>query len=433
MIIGVIDVSMDYAQIVAVVVFLLAYAIIISEKIHRAIVALTGAVTIILLGVLDQESAVEGVDFNTLGLLVGMMIIVAITRRSGVFEYLAIKCAKIAKGEPLMILVLLTLVTAILSAFLDNVTTVLLIVPVTFAITDRLSINPIPFLYSEIIGSNIGGTSTLIGDPPNIMIGSSTHLGFLDFLVNLGPVVIPILAITILIMTILYRKSLVCGEEQKQRVMDMEELDAIKEWNLLKKSLVVLALTIMGFFLHQALHLESATVALTGAMLLMLVTKREPEEILLEIEWPTLFFFIGLFVLVEGLVHVGIIEYLAGQALVLTSGNYTMTAFLILWFSGLASAFVDNIPMVAAMIPLLKSIGQLTGMPMDPLWWSLALGACLGGNGTLIGASANVVVAGISEKKGIPITFMGFLKVGFPFMIVSLLISSLYLYLRYLI
>lgn len=422
----------DYSQIIAVAVFILAYAIIISEKVHRAIVALTGAVTIIVLGVYSQAEAVAGIDFNTLGLLIGMMIIVAITRRSGVFEYLAIKCAKLAKGEPIRILVLLTLVTAILSALLDNVTTVLLIVPVTFAITDRLDVNPMPFLFCEIIGSNIGGTATLIGDPPNIMIGSATHLGFMDFLLNMGPVVIPTLAITVLIMILLYRKSLVCGEEEKRSVMEMNELEAIKEWNLLKKSLAVLALTIMGFFLHQALHLESATVALTGAMLLMLVTRLEPEEILLEIEWPTLFFFIGLFALVEGLVHVGVIEYLAQQALVLTSGNYTMTAFLIIWFAGLASAFVDNIPMVAAMIPLLKSIGQMTGMPMDPLWWSLALGACLGGNGTLIGASANVVVAGISEKRGVPISFMGFLKVGFPFMILSLIIATVYVYLRYL-
>lgn len=418
---------------VAVAVFLVAYGLIISEKIHRAVVAFAGAALIIILGILSQEEAVRGIDFNTIGLLVGMMIIVGITRRSGVFEYLAIKAAKLAKGEPVKILMLLTIITAVLSAFLDNVTTVLLIVPVTFAITKRLKINPMPFLLCEIIGSNIGGTATLIGDPPNIMIGSATGLGFMDFIIHLTPVVAIILPVTMGLMVLIYRKGMKVGEDEKKEVMALNEFDAIKDWLLLKKSLAVLALTILGFFMHQALNLESATVALAGAFLLMLVSKAEPENILREVEWPVLFFFMGLFILVESLVKTGVIEYLATQAIALTQGNYTLTAILILWFSGISSAFVDNIPMVAAMIPLLKSIGQMTGMAMDPLWWSLALGACLGGNGTLIGASANVVVAGISERNGVPITFLGFMKIGFPLMIVSLIISTAYIFLRYLI
>lgn len=417
---------------IAVAVFIAAYGLIMSEKIHRTVVALGGAVIIIVLGILTQEEAITGVDFNTIGLLIGMMIIVGITRRTGVFEYLAIKAAKVAKGDPVKILVLLTLITAVLSAFLDNVTTVLLIVPVTFAITSRLKINPLPFLLCEVIGSNIGGTATLIGDPPNIMIGSATGLGFMDFIINLAPVIIVVLAITVVLMVLLYKKSMTVSENDKKLVMELNEFESITDSALLKKCLVVLAITIIGFFLHQALHLESASVAIAGAVLLMLVTRTDPEEVFHTVEWPVLFFFVGLFILVEGLVQTGVIKYLAEQVIAVTDGNYTLTAMLILWFAGISSAFVDNIPMVAAMIPLLKDIGMLSGIPMDPLWWSLALGACLGGNGTLIGASANVVVAGIAERNGVPITFWGFTKVGFPLMIVSLIISTAYVYLRYL-
>ena len=424
---------MDTQVVGAVAIFLIAYALIISEKIHRAVVSLAGAVLVIVLGIMSQEQAVEGIDFNTIGLLVGMMIIVAITRRSGIFEYIAIKTAKISRGEPIRILVMLTLITGILSAFLDNVTTILLIVPVTFSITDRLKINPVPFLLAEVIGSNIGGTATLIGDPPNILIGSATHLGFNDFIINLAPVSFIILLVTVGILALMFRKGMKASEEDKQKIMELDDQSAIKDYGILKKAMAVLALTLLGFFLHQMLHLESATVALAGAVLLMLVTREEPEDVLLSVEWPTLFFFIGLFILVESLVQVGVIEDLARASLSLTEGNYVFTAMMVLWLSGIASAFVDNIPFVTAMIPLLKSIGQLTGMAMDPLWWSLALGACLGGNGTLIGASANVVMAGISEKRGVPITFMQFTKVGFPLMLLSLLIASVYVYWKYLI
>ena len=418
--------------VIAVSIFLVAYGLIISEKIHRAIVSLSGAVLIIIFGVLTQEEAVHGIDFNTIGLLIGMMIIVGITRRSGIFEYMSIKAAKASKGDPVKILVLLTLITAVLSAMLDNVTTVLLIVPVTFSVTDRLKVNPVPFLLCEVIGSNIGGTATLIGDPPNILIGGATHLGFMDFIVNLTPVIIIILVVTLVLMALIFRKGLVVAESDRQKVMELDEKAAIKDYGILKKSLVVLAITLIGFFLHQYVHLESATIALAGAALLMLVTAEEPEDVLLSVEWPTIFFFVGLFILVESLVKVGVIGTIAEESLKLTHGDLTLTALLVLWLSGIASAFVDNIPFVTAMIPLLKSIGQLTGMTMDPLWWSLSLGACLGGNGTIIGASANVVVAGISAKYGKPITFMQFMALGFPLMIVSLIISTVYVYLRYL-
>lgn len=417
---------------IAVAVFLAAYGLLMAEKLHRAVVSLAGAVVVVLFGILTQEEAFAGIDWNTIGLLVGMMIIVNITRRSGVFDFLGVWAAKVSKGQPVMILVLLTCITAFVSAWLDNVTTVLLIVPVTFAIVDRLNINPMPFMLCEVIGSNVGGTATLIGDPPNILIGSATHLGFNDFITNLAPVVVVILAVTVGLMVLIYGRSFSVTEADKLRVMELNEWEAIKDWTILRRSLMVLALTIIGFFLHQALHLESATIALAGAVLLMIVTREEPEDVLLTVEWPTLFFFMGLFILVESLVKTGVITNLAQKALILTQGNLTLTAILVLWVSAFASAIVDNIPFVAAMIPLLKDVGAMSGMPMDPLWWSLALGACLGGNGTLIGASANVVVAGIAERNGLKITFWGFTRVGMPLMIVSIIIATGYVYLRYL-
>lgn len=423
----------SYEAVVAVTVFLFAYILIISEKIHRAVVSLAGAIIIIVLGVLSQEEAVHGVDFNTIGLLVGMMIIVGITRRSGAFEYLAIKSAKVSQGDPVKILVLLCFITGLLSAFLDNVTTVLLIVPVTFSITNRLNVNPMPYLIAEVISSNVGGTATLIGDPPNILIGSATQLGFVDFIIHLSPAIVIILPVTIAILALIYRRTLKVADSDKLKIMELNEKNAIKDYAILKKSGLVLILTLIGFFLHQYLHLESATVALAGAVLLMILTAAEPEDILLAVEWPTLFFFIGLFILVEGLVRTGVIEMIAVESLKLTNGDFKLTVMMILWVSGLASAFVDNIPFVTAMIPLIKSICEMTGMPVATLSWALALGACLGGNGTLIGASANVVVAGISEKHGVPITFLGFMKIGFPLMLVSLLISTVYVYFRYLL
>ncbi|MDD3024554.1 MAG: ArsB/NhaD family transporter [Syntrophomonadaceae bacterium] len=413
----------------SIVIFLTVYVFIISEKIHRTIIAIAGGTLVIALGVISQEQAIEAIDFNTIGLLVGMMIIVGITRQSGVFEYLAVKAAKLAGGKPLAILAALALVTALASALLDNVTTVLLIVPVTFAITDRLEISPLPFLLTEIISSNIGGTATLIGDPPNIMIGSATGLGFMDFISNLALPAIVILLITIAILVYFYRKQLDTTEEHIQSLLALDEKEFIKDWRLMKHSALVLSLTMSGFLLHQTLHLESATIALLGAALLMLISNEHPEEVMLNIEWPTIFFFVGLFILVGGLVETGVIELIARKALLVTDGNIMHTGMLVLWLSAIASAFVDNIPFVATMIPLLQTMSQISGMPMESTWWALALGACLGGNGSLIGASANVIVAGIAERYDNPITFIGFLKVGFPLMILSIVISTIYMFL----
>lgn len=418
----------------ALFVFIITYALIMSEKVHRAIAALLGGVILIIGGVLTQEKAIEHIDWNTLGLLIGMMIIVGITRRTGVFQYLAVKAVRIAKGEPIRILIALATITAILSAFLDNVTTVLLIVPITFTIADSMDLDPIPFLMSQIFASNIGGTATLIGDPPNIMIGSQTHLGFVDFLVNLTPIIVVIHIVTMVIFYFLYRKRLQVTDDIKAKIVQVNPLDEIKDYALLKKSGGVLALTIFGFVLHQTLHLESATIALTGAALLMLIAREEPEDILLAVEWPSIFFFLGLFIVVGGLVETGLINRMAQWAITATAGNFKLTGMLILWLSAIASAFVDNIPFVATMIPLIHQIGNLGGLTpqaLEPLWWALSLGACLGGNGTIIGASANVIVAGLAEKNGFKMSFLSFMKLAFPLMIISVLISMVYLLVFY--
>ena len=412
----------------SIVIFVIVYILIMTEKIHRTIVAMLGAAIIIAIGVVNQAKAFQYIDFNTIGLLIGMMIIVGITRQSGVFEYLAIKSAKLVGGRPLAILAILALVTALASSLLDNVTTVLLIVPVTYAITDRLNISPIPFLFAEIFASNIGGTATLIGDPPNIMIGSAAGMGFVDFLTNLSLPIMVILMVTIAIMVFVFRNDLQTTDDRIQSIFDLNEKEAIKDWRLLKRCLIILGLTIIGFLVHQSLHLESATIALLGASVLMLITDENPEEVLLNIEWPTIFFFAGLFILVGGLVETGVIELIAKRALLVTGGSLMKTGMLVLWLSAIASAFIDNIPFVATMIPLLHTMGQLSNLPMEPTWWALSLGACLGGNGTLIGASANVIVAGMAERNGTPIRFMEYLKVGFPLMLVSIVLSMGYLY-----
>ena len=335
-------------------------------------------------------------------------------------------------GEPIKILLALGIVTAVLSAFLDNVTTVLLIVPVTFAITSQLKINVWPFLFTEILMSNIGGTATLIGDPPNIMIGSATGLGFMDFALNLTPVIAVVALVTIYLLQYIYRHQLDTTQELKSKILLMNEQDEIKDHALLRKCLVVLALTILGFLLHQYVHLESSVIALSGASLLLLVSGEEVEHALAAVEWPVLFFFIGLFVIIGALEEVGIIEAVAKWSLVATGGNMVPTGMLILWLSAIASAFVDNIPFVATMIPLIQDMGRLGGIAdLNFLWWCLSLGACLGGNGTLIGASANVVVIGMAEKRGIRVTFIEFMKTAFPLMLVSVVISTAYMLLWY--
>lgn len=426
---------MEQQAILAIGIFLLTYALIISEKIHRTIVAMAGGILMVVCGIVDQETALHHIDFNTLGLLVGMMIIVTVTAKTGLFNYLAILSARRANGDPVKIFISLSLITAVASALLDNVTTVLLMVPVTFSITRQLRVPPIPFLISEILTSNIGGTATLIGDPPNIMIGSAVaELSFMDFIANLAAVSALILLVTITILVVFYRKQLQTAKEFQASIMQLNAKDELTDIRLLKQCLFVLAVTIGGFFLHQLLHLESATVALFGAFLLLMLTgEHELEDSLAKVEWTTIFFFIGLFALVSGLMETGVISAMAQQAIDLTGGNLTATAMLILWLSAIASAFVDNIPFVATMIPMIKEMGSMGLANLEPLWWSLALGACLGGNGSLIGASANVIVAGLAAKEGQPISFLKFLWIGFPLMILSILISTVYVYLRYLI
>ncbi len=421
---------------VAVVIFIAAYALIISEKVHRTIVGIFGAMLMILAGIISQETAIHHIDFNTLGLLMGMMIIVNITSETGLFNFLAIWSAKKVKAHPAKLLIALSLLTAVCSAFLDNVTTVLLTVPITFNIANQLKVDVKPYLMAQIISSNIGGTATLVGDPPNIMIGSSVGLNFMDFIFNLSLPAIIIFIVTVAIMLVLYKSKLHTQVELQDKVMRLDEKSQITDALLLKKCLFVLAVTMSLFVLHGALHLETATAALTGAGLLLLITYSHNEvmiaKILSKIEWLAIFFFAGLFVLVGALVETGVIKALAAEAIEITHGSVEATAMIILWMSALASAFIDNIPFVATMIPLIKDMGAMGLTNLEPMWWSLALGACLGGNGTLIGASANVVVASMAAQRGKPISFISFMKTAFPLMILSMIISTAYVWIRYL-
>ncbi|MHC1747883.1 MAG: ArsB/NhaD family transporter [Cellulosilyticaceae bacterium] len=421
---------MDIKTILAIVIFLIVIICIITEKINRTIVAIGGAMLMVLIGIIPSEKVVGYIDFNTIGVLIGMMTVVSIIKNSGLFEYLAILTAKKAKGDAWKILISFAFITAGLSAILDNVTTVLLIGPMTLVITGTLQLNPIPFLITEILASNIGGTSTLIGDPPNIMIGSAAKLGFVDFLVNLGPIVIIILIITVAILYKIYAKQLVVDEKYKKEILALDEIKAIKDKTLLVKSLVVMALILIGFIGHEQIGVSSSIIALSAAVLLLLISKEDVEEILSSIEWPTIGFFIGLFILVGGLEEVGLIHAMAEKLINLTSGYPVVTMILLLWISAIVSSFLDNIPFVATLIPLVLELGQ-NGMNITPLWWAVSLGACLGGNGTLIGASANVVLAGIAERNGYKLTFGKYMKIGFPLMILSIILSTGYLLLFY--
>lgn len=421
---------------IAVIIFVAAYVLIISEKVHRTIVGIFGAMLMILAGIIEQETAIHHIDFNTLGLLMGMMIIVNITSETGLFNFLAIWAAKKVKAQPVKLLVALSLLTAVCSALLDNVTTVLLTVPITFSITQQLKVDVKPFLIAQILASNIGGTSTLIGDPPNIMIGSAVGLNFADFVLNLTAPAVVIFIVTILILLAIYGKDLHTQPELQDKVMRLDEMSQISDSTLLKKCLLVLAITISLFVMHGSLGLESATCALTGAGLLLLISATRNEamiaKVLSKIEWLAIFFFAGLFVLVGALVETGVIKMLAAEAIKITEGSVEATAILILWMSAIASAFIDNIPFVATLIPLIKDMGEMGLSNLEPMWWSLALGACLGGNGTLIGASANVVVASLAAAKGRPISFIEFMKIAFPLMILSIVISTAYVWIRYL-
>ena len=438
---------MDTAFWTATVIFLLAYAVIVSEKIHKTIIALFGAGLMLVLKILEQHEAFHveefGVDWNVIFLLISMMVIINLMRPTGVFEYIAIKSAKAGKGEPFRIMVIFAVVTAILSALLDNVTTVLLIVPVTILIADALEVDPLPYLISCALASNIGGTATLIGDPPNIMIASKAQLNFMDFIYHLAPIVVVIMVFYIFAIKLIWGKKLKTRDELKQRIMSMNENEAIKDPVMLTKSLVVLGIVLTGFVFHGVLHFQPATIALFGAGLLLLLSKTdEPHHILAEVEWPTIFFFIGLFIIIGGVVKVGLIKWLSIKVLEITQGNLFATSMVVMWFSAFASAFIDNIPYVATMNPLIIDMAkqlwpnvsgiQLLHHPdLMPLWWSLALGACLGGNGTAIGASANVIVVGMSEKAGKKISFMKFMAYGMPMMIMTVVIATIYVWLRY--
>jgi Na+/H+ antiporter NhaD/arsenite permease-like protein len=427
---------------VSTCVLAITYATIMSEQVNRAIVALVGAGVMILIGVLDQEEAIHGIDFNTIGLLTGMMILVSISRRSGMFQYLAVRAAQAAKAHPAGILLLLQLTTAVLSALLDNVTTVLLIVPVTLAICNTLKVPAYPYLFAEIFASNIGGTATLIGDPPNILIGSQVGLAFNDFVYELTPVVLLVLATQALIIHVLWGKDLRASAESEARVMKMRPEESIEDWRLLRQSLAVLTLVMVTFVLARPLHLEPATIALTGAAVLMLLdnwthhAEKAAHNIHTtfgDVEWITIFFFIGLFVVVHGVDVGGLLRLLANELVAATGGNIAHAGYAILWASAFLSAIVDNIPFVATMIPLIKNMAPAFGGPehIMPLWWCLSLGACLGGNGTLIGASANLTVAGISERNGVPFRFITYTLYAAPMMVVSVAICNVYVWWRY--
>lgn len=411
-------------------IFLITYALIVTERVHRTVSALLGGVAVILVGVLSQEEAFHAIDWNVIFLLAAMMVIANVLRQTGLFQWMAIKAVKLGKGDPFRVLVILSVVIAVSSAFLDNVTIVVLAAPVTLFVAASLRVSPLPFLISGILASNIGGTATLVGDPPNILIGSAAGIDFLTFTSNLAPVSLLILIVFLGLSWFMFRNDLRAG---RSGALDIEALEAdalITDRPLLHKTLVVMAGVIVGFLIHGALHLEPATIALAGATILLLWGRSDPHQILQEVEWTTLAFFIGLFITVEAVVQVGIIEVVAEAALRLTGGSLPLTSMLLLWLSAFGSGIVDNIPYTAAMIPIVENLGQ--SMPIMPLWWSLALGACLGGNATLVGAAANLVVANLAEKSGHPISFKHFLGYGLLTTFMSLMLATGYVWLRYL-
>jgi Na+/H+ antiporter NhaD/arsenite permease-like protein len=412
-------------------VFLVAYVLIASERFDRTVVALLGGFGVVALGVIDQHEAFRAIDLNVVFLLVGMMVMAGILARTGFFELVAIRAVKLSDGRPFRLLVTLALVTAVLSAFLDNVTTVVLLVPITFSIARALAISPYPFLVSQILASNIGGTATLIGDPPNILIGSHAGLDFGAFLVNLGPVVVVTMAVFLLTLRVFFAAELDVDGERREAVLALNERLAVHDRRLLIVGLVILAFTILGFLLHKPLGLEVATIALLGAAALMLAGRVDPHEALREVEWSTIFFFVGLFVLVESIVQTGIAAGVATRIADVAGGHTGAASIAVLWFSALASAIIDNIPYTASAIPVVEDL-TAQGLPGEPLWWSLALGACLGGNLTIVGASANVVVANMARRAGYAISFGQFLKYGSVVVVESLLIASAYVWVRYL-
>lgn len=417
-------------KIFAIVVFVLVMGAIMTEKLHRATAALAGAVLLVICGVMTGKQAIGYIDFNTIGVLVGMMIVVAVIRTTGMFEYISIKAAKAAKGDPWKILIAFVLITAILSAFLDNVTTVLLVGPMSIAIARMLEINPVPFLMMQILASNVGGTATMIGDPPNIMIGSASGLSFMDFITNTGAAAVLIIIAQIIVMKFLYKKQLESGPINKTSVMNLDPDKSITNRKLMKQSIAVMVLVVIGFIIHDKLGFDSCMIALGAAAIMLIIGHQEVDQIISEVEWTTIVFFMSLFVVVGGLERTGVIHSISSWLINATEGHYILTMLVLLWASALLSSVLDNIPFVATLIPLVLTMQQ-QGMNVEAFWWAISLGACLGGNGTMIGASANVVLSDIANKHGYPITFKSYLRVGFPFMLMSVGIATVFLLVRY--
>lgn len=413
------------------IIFLITYAAIATERVDKTVAALLGGTLVIVLGIIDSEEAFRAIDLNVIFLLAGMMILAGILRRTGFFQWVAIRSVKVARGEPFRLLLVLSLVTGVLSAFLDNVTTVVLIAPVTLYIANVLRVSPLPYLISEIFASNILGSSTLIGDPPNILIGSAAGLGFDEFIINMAPPAVIVFVAFLFMARWFFAKDLSVEPEVRDAVLALDEREVLTEPALLRLSLAVIGVTMIGFLFAKPLNLEVGAIALLGAAVLALLTRSKAETVLEEVEWATLFFFVGLFMLVESIVHVGIVGAVADGLIELTDGNATITTLGLIWLSGIASAIIDNIPYTATMIPVVEELGA-SGIPIKPLWWALALGADLGGNATIVGASANVVVANLAARAGHPIHFFTFLRYGATVTAVSLAISTVYVYVRYL-
>jgi putative arsenical pump membrane protein (putative arsenical pump membrane protein) len=419
-------------EVIAIVVFVVVIGLIISEKVNSAAAALAGAMALVVTGVMSAHRALSYIDFNTIGLLVGMMVLVAIIRQSGLFEYVAIKAAKMVHGDPWKIMIAFILLTAVLSGILDNVTTVLLVGPMTIAIAKMLEINPVPFLMTQILASNAGGTATLIGDPPNIMIGSAANLSFMDFLKNTGIAVVLVIIFMIVMMRFVYKKEIEVEGLDTSKIMNLDPDKSITDKPLLIKGVVVIVLVILGFIFHDQIGMETSVIALTAAAVMLIIGGVNVDNAIQDVEWTTIAFFMALFVVVGGLTETGVIKQVAAVIIERTAGHPVMMMLILLWASALLSSFLNNIPFIATLIPLVLAL-KADGMDAEPLWWAISLGACLGGNGTMIGASANVVLSDISTKHGYPITFKSYLRVGMPFMLGSVFISMVFLLVKYAI
>lgn len=431
------------ASYLALAIMGMVYAVVIAEKMNQAVIALVASSLAILLGLVNQEQAIDAIDFNTLFLLIGMMIIVGIMKETGIFQYVAIVAAKSVRASPRGLLAVLSLITAVFSAFLDNVTTVMLIVPIVILLTEQLKLKPFPFLLAQILFSNIGGTATLIGDPPNILIGSAVGLSFTDFLFNMGPIIVMIIFVMLGVFDVIWGRHLTTSMRARAHLLRYDAAKALKNHVLLVKSFVVLGLVMAGFTLgHNFLHIETGTTALAGAALLMFLDgighslsekNKKAHAAFHEVEWDTIFFFLGLFVVVASLEHTGLLAKAAGMITQVTNGDFAKTGLVILWASTFFSAFVNNIPFVATLIPVIESMGSVfgDGEALNPLWWSLILGACLGGNGTLIGASANVMVASFADRAGHPISFVKYIVYGFPLTLLTIILANIYLMIVY--